>query len=116
MTQRIDELVRQTGAGALIVGYPLALDGHPGIAADKVHDLAHQLADKVEVPIWLVDERMTTAEAHAKLRATGKNHRKAKKIVDAQAAVGILNSVLRALEQGRTIHHELELKETHDTA
>ena len=60
------------------------------------------------------DERMSTAQAHKRLRSAGKNHRKARKIVDAQAAVGILDSVLHALDQGRAIHYELDVKETHE--
>ncbi|MDR0783733.1 MAG: Holliday junction resolvase RuvX [Propionibacteriaceae bacterium] len=101
--ERIVELVGNLGAVGLIIGYPLTLDGQVGIAASKVADIAARLAAKVAIPVWLVDERLSTAQAHKRLRAAGRNAKKARPIVDSAAAVGILESVLAALERGQTI-------------
>jgi len=100
-------------AVAYIVGYPLALDGRAGIAAEKIGVQARELSRRTGTPVWLVDERMTTAEAHRKLRATGRTAKTSRGVVDAQAAVGILESVLHGLNEGHTIGEELETKEPH---
>jgi len=110
---RVKTLIDQMDAVGLVIGYPLALDGTEGIAAKKIKGQALELAAQVNVPVWLVDERMTTAQAHKRLRETGKNSRTARGVVDAQAAVGILELVLYALEQGRDIGQELKTEESH---
>jgi len=110
---RVRALVEEFEAVALIIGHPLALDGGEGIAAKKIADQARTLSSQITVPIWLVDERMSTAEAHRRLRETGRNSRTSRGVVDAQAAVGILESVLHALEQGRDIGQELKTEESH---
>ena len=107
LPDRLAGLVRELHAVAVIVGNPLALDGSVGIAAQGVLAQARVLAAKVGVPLWLVDERMSTAEAHQRLRSAGRNAKTSRQVVDAAAAVGILESVLHALAHGRTIGQEL---------
>lgn len=109
----LDKLAKEYEAVGFIVGYPLALDGKPKIAAEKVAEQARELARATGIPVWLVDERMTTAEAHRKLRASGRTAKTSRSVVDAQAAVGILESVLHGLDTGHTIGEELEIEETH---
>ncbi|MCL2471960.1 MAG: Holliday junction resolvase RuvX [Propionibacteriaceae bacterium] len=113
LDDRITALVAEYAAAALIVGFPLALDGSRGIAAQNVENQARLLAEKVGVPVWLVDERLTSVQANQRLRAAGRNSKSARGVVDAQAAVGILESVLHALEAGRMIGRELEVEEAH---
>lgn len=110
---RVKALIEEYDAVGLIIGYPLTLAGDEGIAAKKISDQAQRLAKQVDIPIWLVDERMSTAEAHRKLRESGRNAKTSRHVVDAQAAVGILESVLYALEQGRSIGQELKTEESH---
>jgi len=105
---RLAELAAEYEAVGFIVGYPLALDGNPGIAAEKISVQAQELLRRTGTPVWLVDERMTTAEAHRKLRASGRTAKTSRGVVDAQAAVGILESVLHGLDEGRTIGEELD--------
>jgi len=111
LPERVKALIDEYGAVALIIGNPLTLDGNKGIAATKIADQARTLALQVGVPIWLVDERMTSAQAHKLLRETGRNAKTARGVVDAQAAVGILESVLHALENGRPIGQELKTED-----
>ena len=111
--ERVKDLIDQYAAVALIVGNPLALDGSEGIAATKIADQARTLSAHVSVPVWLVDERLSTAEAHKKLRESGRNAKTSRGVVDAQAAVGILESVLHALDKGRTVGQELKTEESY---
>ncbi|MDR2930036.1 MAG: Holliday junction resolvase RuvX [Propionibacteriaceae bacterium] len=105
-------LADEHAAQAVVVGYPLALNGSASIAAEKVRAQAVQLARRLPVPVWLVDERMTTAQAHRRLRESGRHAKTARGVIDAQAAVGILESVLRAEEQGRATGIKLQMEET----
>ena len=113
LPQRVAALMEEHRAVALVVGYPLALDGRAGIAAGNVERQARLLAAGIEQPVWLVDERLTTAEAGRRLRASGRSAKAARGVIDAQAAVGILESVLRALDRGATIGRRLEMEEAH---
>ena len=110
---RVKELIEEYGAVGLIIGNPLTLAGDEGIAAKKISEQARTLSTQVSVPIWLVDERMSTAEAHQRLRESGRNAKTSRGVVDAQAAVGILESVLHALEQGRSVGQEMKAEESH---
>ncbi|MDR0848437.1 MAG: Holliday junction resolvase RuvX [Propionibacteriaceae bacterium] len=99
----LKSLVSQYGPSAVIVGLPLNLDGEEALAAQKVRERAQGLTLAIDVPVWLVDERLTTAQAAKKLREAGRNTKRARRVIDASAAVGILESVMRAQEQGQAI-------------
>ncbi len=88
---------------AVVVGWPLALDGSESFAAARVRGLVEELKQRVDLPIWLVDERLTTAQAAKRLREAGKDSRRARSRIDASAAVGILESLMKALDQGHEI-------------
>jgi len=107
---RLVELAEDVGAVTVIVGYPVQLDGRPGPAAAAVAGQAAALAARLTQPVRLVDERLTTAAAHRRLRETGRTARTARAIVDAQAAVGILETVLDALRQGNLPGRTLEME------
>ena len=105
---RVKQLAQDYGAVGLVVGFPLALDGTAGIAARNVLAQARTLAETVGLPIVLVDERMSTVQAQRQLRQAGRNSKKARRVIDAQAAVGILDSVMDAMKQGKMIGRVLE--------
>ena len=105
---QVKRLADQYGAVGLVVGYPLALDGTPGIAARHVWDQARALSKVVGLPTVLVDERMSTAQAQRRLREAGRNAKKARRVIDAQAAVGILELVIDAANQGMMIGQRLQ--------
>ena len=112
--QSILALVEEYDPVAVIVGYPRNLAGDEGIAAHHIRRQARELACLLPVPVHLVDERMSSAEAHKKLRQAGKTTKNSRGIIDAQAAVGILESVLCALERGVDITEVLDQEEIHE--
>lgn len=83
-----------TGAGEIIVGYPLTLTGQEGPAAERVQQFARDVQRRVSVPVKLIDERFTTKAAEEKLRAAGASAQKIKKTADAAAAALILQTYL----------------------
>jgi putative Holliday junction resolvase len=88
-------LVREREAIEILVGLPRSLSGADGPAAVSARAYAADLAKRVApVAVRLVDERMTTVEATRGLRAAGVRSRAARGIVDAAAAVVILQHAL----------------------
>jgi putative Holliday junction resolvase len=91
-------LVAEHGAGAVVVGRPLSLDGHVGPQAQRVDACAEALAEALDVPVIGWDERFSTATADEILRETRKEkaRRRARSNgeIDAIAAAVILQSYL----------------------
>jgi putative Holliday junction resolvase len=79
----------------VVVGLPRSLSGGEGPAAGTAREYAAALAAAVSpTPVLLVDERLTTVEATRGLTAAGKRGRSARAVVDAAAAVVLLQSAL----------------------
>jgi putative Holliday junction resolvase len=60
---RVVELVREREAGRVVVGLPLGLSGHDTDQTRETRNWAGRLANAVDVPVDLYDERFTTAIA-----------------------------------------------------
>lgn len=93
-------LVAETGAGTIVVGLPLLLDGREGRQAGLVRQFADELVRAVDVPVVFTDERLTTRQAEGVL-ATGKVKRGRKReATDRIAAALILRSYMDGLPEG----------------
>ena len=89
---RIAALAAQKGAKTIILGIPVRMDGTEGTAAAKVRLFGDQIAAAMpDIPLFFVDECLTTVAAQEKLRAAGKKVKNQKSIIDQAAAVEILN-------------------------
>ena len=60
--ESLRDIVRKEDVGALVIGLPLNLKGESGYQAQRVRTFAES-ARALVLPIELVDERFTTAEA-----------------------------------------------------
>ena len=81
----------------VVVGLPRTLAGGEGPAAAEARQYARRLAVRVApVPVRLVDERLTTVDAHRSLRESGVDGRRQRSVVDQAAAVLILQAALDA--------------------
>lgn len=94
---RITEEALRRGVGRLVLGLPRNMDGTEGPRAEKSRTLARLLAESGAPEVVLWDERRSTVEAHAILRANGKKERAHRKTVDAVAASLILEGYLGSL-------------------
>jgi putative Holliday junction resolvase len=61
-------------------------------------NFAAELAGLISVPVRLVDERLTTVTASAKLRSSGKDAKQSKSLIDSSSAVEILDQALATLK------------------
>ena len=96
----IAEIVRERDAVEVVVGLPITLAGTEGFAAVASRQYAQMLAIAVDpVPIWMADERMSTAAASRRLFERGVRGRRQRAVVDQAAAVEILQRRLDALRR-----------------
>ncbi len=94
LLDRIAQLCDHHGAERVLVGLPLTQMGEHGASAVRSEVLARKLAQRLSVPVELVDERYSTAEARRLLR--GRRHERADR--DALAAALILQGWLDGRE------------------
>ena len=73
------------------------MDGTEGARAEKCREFAALLESKTDIPVVMWDERRSSVEAHAILRANGKREKNHRKTVDAVAASLILEGYLGTL-------------------
>jgi putative Holliday junction resolvase len=94
----LDELsgiVSERAAVEVLVGLPRTLANRDGAAAEAAREYAGALATRVDpIPVRLVDERFSTVEATRGLRAAGVKGRSMRKVIDAAAAVVLLQAAL----------------------
>jgi putative Holliday junction resolvase len=88
------ELVTTHHPVGLVVGLPLTPKGAEGAAAMAARELAVLLGGRTYLPVELVDERMTTARAHAAIREQDGSARGRREDVDALAATILLQHFL----------------------
>jgi putative holliday junction resolvase len=60
---RLVDLISSSGAERVVVGLPLTLAGEEGSQAAETRAFAERLRRRVQVPIELYDERLTTVQA-----------------------------------------------------
>lgn len=95
----IARLAREHEAARIVVGHPLSMDGQVGPQALRVERYAAGLAEYLDIPVVLWDERLSTAEAERLLQESGETWRQYRGRIDAVAAAVILQSYLDAVEE-----------------
>jgi putative Holliday junction resolvase len=79
----------------IIIGNPLALSGKSSPIAERVQTFADLLQKKLDIPVHLFDERLTSVQAERMLISEANVSRvKRKKVLDAVAATLCLQSFL----------------------
>ena len=90
----LGRLVDDYGATEVVVGLPLSLRGDDTASTADARTLAAELAAAVEVPVRLVDERLSTVSAQRALHQSGRSVKASRPVIDQVAAVIILQNAL----------------------
>ena len=90
----LSRVLEEYEVAEIVVGYPLRMSGAVGTQAEKMTEFAEQLRQRFQVPVFLWDERLTSAEANRVLRDSEMSIRRRGEVVDRLAAVLILQSFL----------------------
>lgn len=77
-----------------VVGLPLSLSGADTASTTDAREFAAALARAVDVPVRLVDERLSTVTAQRALRSAGRRAKGSRPVIDQVAAVIILQNAL----------------------
>lgn len=93
---RIAQLVREQAVERVVVGLPVTLRGEQEYAAKKVRLFVSHLKDALDVPVVLVDERLSTVEANRRMKEAEVPRAQRRLRVDAVAAALILERYLSA--------------------
>ena len=112
LLQDIQRLVEGFDAQTIVVGLPLSMDGSEGDAAKNARRLATNLARSVRLPVYLQDERLTSVEAAANLKAEGMTPDEIAANVDGEAAATILRDFLDTKQQRLLVSPSADLEAT----
>ncbi|KGM96176.1 Holliday junction resolvase [Clostridium novyi A str. 4552] len=96
----IDELkkiCKEYAVELIISGLPKNMNGTVGEQGEKVIEFCDILKTKLEIPIKMWDERLTTVAAHKAMLEANLSRAKRKKIVDKMAATYILQGYLDSI-------------------
>jgi len=94
---RLTALLAEREAGALVIGLPLNMDGSEGPRCQAIRQFAKDVDQRIDLPILLWDERLTTFGAEERAGDLGLSGRKKAELLDAIAASLILEDMLQAI-------------------
>ena len=92
--EKTAELVKNEKAELIVVGYPKNMNNTVGERAEKCALFGEKLKEMTGIEVVMWDERCTTVSAHNYLNEVNVRGKKRKNVVDAVAAVIILESYM----------------------
>jgi putative Holliday junction resolvase len=95
----LKSLIREKNIIAIVLGLPTNMDGSLGPKAQETLEFKKAIESNINLPIYLFDERLTTAEAERVLIDSGMRREKRRETRDKIAAVLILQSFLSARQK-----------------
>ncbi len=93
--QRIEELIKQYDVQEIALGYPINMNDTIGERARACEKVKEDIERRTGLPVTLVDERLTTVEAHRILDEAELDFKKKAQVVDKIAAAIILQTYLQ---------------------
>lgn len=97
---RISELIAEHEPMAIFVGEPLNLSGESSTSAQKAAIFAEKMRTEFNLPVTMIDERLSTVSATNAMRQSGVNSKDARSKIDMAAAVSILEQAI-AIEKAK---------------
>jgi putative Holliday junction resolvase len=82
------------GVARIIVGMPLGMNGQPGVQAELTRRWVEVLRRYTDLPLEVLDERLTSVQAHRSLDSMGVRRRQHRQHVDGVAATLLLQGYL----------------------
>lgn len=95
---RLREIAEERGAVEIVVGLPVNLAGRETASTAAARRIAARLGE-VGHSVRLIDERLSTVSAAARMHEAGRSARRQRSVIDQEAAVIILEQALR-VERG----------------
>ena len=97
--QRVTEVAQEQKVTAIVVGLPKNMAGSEGFRAERCREFASLLRQKLpDIPVAMIDERLTTMSASRYLNETGTRGSQRKGVIDTLSAQIILQNALDRLK------------------
>lgn len=91
---QLTEAIVETEPIEIYVGLPIALSGSETASTKDALELARLLSQRMNVPVRMIDERMTTVTAASALRSSNRDSKSGRAVIDQIAATVILEHAL----------------------
>lgn len=91
----LKSIVEEKNVGKFILGLPKNMNNSLGFAVERTNAFKEVLESNFDLPIILIDERLSTTEAENILIQTDMSRIKRKEVIDAYAAAIILDTYLK---------------------
>ena len=101
LLRQVLAIVETYDARGLVIGLPLNMDNTRGPAAAEAARLAENFRRSLNVPVYLQDERLTSAAAAETLKAGGAGPDEVNRLIDSESAVIILRDFITSKESTR---------------
>ena len=94
LVSELENIINENNVDAMIFGNPKNMDGTEGASSQSVKDKVKLISEKIQIPIFLWDERLSTVGAFNLSSELDVNVTKRVKNIDENAAAFILQGVL----------------------
>ena len=94
LIDKLKEIIDEYDIKGIIIGNPINMDGSLGRSAQSVNDVSLNISNKINIPVCLWDERLSTVGAFNISSQLDINVSKREKNIDQNAAAFILQGAL----------------------
>jgi len=94
LIEELKNIIQENDIKAIIIGYPLNMDGSAGSSAQSVNDVSKNIDKEIDVEVCLWDERLSTVGAFNLSSQLDINVSKREKKIDENAATFILQGAI----------------------
>ena len=94
LIEELKNIIQENDIKAIIIGYPLNMDGSLGSSAQSVNDVSKNIDKEIDVDVCLWDERLSTVGAFNLSSQLDINVSKREKNIDQNAAAFILQGAI----------------------
>ena len=94
LIEELKNIIQDNDIKAIIIGYPLNMDGSAGSSAQSVNDVSKNIDKEIDVDVCLWDERLSTVGAFNLSSQLDLNVSKREKNIDQNAAAFILQGAI----------------------
>ena len=94
LIEELKKIIQENDIKAIIIGYPLNMDGSSGSSAQSVNDVSKNIDKEIDVDVCLWDERPSTVGAFNLSSQLDVNVSKREKNIDQNAAAFILQGAI----------------------
>ena len=94
LIDELESIIAEYDIKGIIIGNPINMDGTYGKSSQSVNDIANNISNKIDIPVSLWDERLSTVGAFNLSSELDINVSKREKDIDKFAAAFILQGAL----------------------